>query len=124
MIRTLQSGQYCLACGTQQNDRGFVDMIGEVNVTRDGFEITGVVDVVYCANCLEQAARLIGSASLDEVNNWSHKEYEYIQNQDKLKDEIAAWQQRMFQLANFTVEDFRALAEYEKADKDVPTASS
>jgi hypothetical protein len=59
--------QGCVVCMAATSPRGFVDMVGDINVVRDGYEITGVVDMIVCGTCLEQAARLVGCATQQEV---------------------------------------------------------
>jgi len=94
-----------------------VDFISEVNLTRDGTEISGVADVVVCAQDLEQAAHLIGSPMLSEAQEWAYTESDYQTEIKKLKDEVFAWQQRLLNLANLTPADFAALLQIESASK-------
>jgi hypothetical protein len=74
--------------------RGFVDMVGDINVVRDGYEITGVVDMIVCGTCLEQAARLVGCAAQQEVENFAYREMELVAELEKTKDEVAAERQK------------------------------
>jgi len=77
------------------NDRGFVDLMGTVTLVEEGgTAVTGVVDVYYCGDCLEQAAKLIGSASKAEVESLVFDSVEKDNEIEKLKDEVQAWQQR------------------------------
>jgi hypothetical protein len=86
----------CLACMSASNDRGFVDLIGETTLKRgeDSQEVVGVVDVYYCGSCIEQAARLVGSASREEVEKFAYDQVEKDKQIERLKDEVSAWQQR------------------------------
>jgi hypothetical protein len=83
-----------MICMNSTSPRGFVDMVGEVNVIRDGYEITGVVDMIVCGTCMEQACRLVGCASQQEVENFAYRELELMTQLDKAKDEAHAERQR------------------------------
>lgn len=84
----------CVICGTSVCARGFVDLIGEINVVRDGYEISGVVDLVACALCIEQAAKYVGSATLKEVEDFAHTERDLLYEIEMLKDAVKAEAQR------------------------------
>jgi hypothetical protein len=107
----------CILCMSHQNDRGFVDMIGEVHVKNDHREIVGVVDILICANCLEQAAVLVGSPTAKMSGEMAYREAELLTEIEKLKDEVQAWQQRVMGLANLSLNDLRRLAELEEEAK-------
>ena len=115
----------CVTCGSATNPRGFVDFISEVNVMRNDNTIAGVIDVIVCATCLEQAAGVIGSPTKQESEDWAHQEKAYQEAIEKLKDEVAAWQSRLMSLANLSVSDFEALAQLEEKNKVVvPTTAT
>lgn len=84
----------CVICNSPSSPRGFVDMIGDINVTRNGYEITGVVDMIVCGTCLEQAARYVGCASQKEVEDYAYREVELITELEKTKDEVVSERQR------------------------------
>ncbi len=107
----------CIGCGTSANDKGFVDTFAETNVRRDEFEITGVVDVIFCADCVLQMSRMVGAATPAETEAFAQREFDLLQDNEKLKDEIAGWQQRFLGLANLDVEDFEKLAKLERASR-------
>ena len=86
--------QGCVVCSNSVCDRGFVDMVGDINVVRDGYEITGVVDMIVCGTCLEQAARRVGCASRSEVEDFAYRELELIKELEKTKDEVLAERQK------------------------------
>lgn len=84
----------CITCGTGACPDGFVDMIADVSVTREGRAIVGVVDVIICADCLTQAARQVGCIPKQDSEKltWQVKEGDELVL--KLQDEASAWQQR------------------------------
>lgn len=108
----------CLGCGASACERGFVNMIGEVNITRDGYEITGVADAIYCAHCLEQSSRYVGCASRDEVEAFSYEQKRNEEEIVKLKDEVQAWTQRYERLQNMLLNE-EALSEKLPGSKKV-----
>ena len=83
----------CATCGSSDNARGFVDCMGQTSLLR-GTEIAGDVDIVLCATCLEQAARMVGCASGEETTALTQRVIDAEEEAEKLKDEIAAHQQR------------------------------
>ena len=89
----------CLGCLTQSNDRGFVDTWAEVMVSG------GVQDVVFCADCIHLMGRLVGMATPQETEKFALREYELVEQNEKLKDEAVAWRQRMERLLDLKVED-------------------
>jgi hypothetical protein len=84
----------CLSCGTSQNDRGFVDTFAEVNVKNEAGEIVGVVDAVFCAQCIEQMGNRVGMASKAETEAFAYRELGLVGENDQLKDEVKSWQER------------------------------
>lgn len=98
----------CFGCGTSANDRGFVQTFTDVDVRRDG-EIVGIADVFFCANCLFSMGRMVGMADPQETEEFARKEFELLAEQEKLKDEIFAWQQRFVEISNLAAEDFEKL---------------
>lgn len=113
----------CATCGRSELDAGFVDLIGETvarnPVNGDGF----VVDLILCANCVKEAARLVGCATPVEVNDLVHQKIADDEEIQKLKDEAAAWQDRFLELVNLTGEDFDRLAQ-RRADRTLLTPGS
>lgn len=97
----------CNACGSSVNDRGFVDMIGEVKIMSPEGDVTGIADVYYCATCLEQASRYVGCASRDEVEKFAYREIELVEELDKTRDEVKSWQERHANLINNLSDDFK-----------------
>jgi hypothetical protein len=98
----------CVACGGSVNDRGFVDMIGEVVVKNSEGEFQGVADVYYCATCIEQASRIVGCATRDEVAEFAYREVDLLDQNEKLKDEVESWKQRHENLISNLSEDFKS----------------
>jgi hypothetical protein len=108
------AGKMCILCMSQENARGFVDMVSDVLLYRDGQEVSGIADVWLCANCLEQAARMVGSATKDETMEMAFAINERDEIIKKREDEIQAWQMRLVGLANLDVKDFDDLRRLEK----------
>ncbi len=106
----------CFGCGTAAADRGFIQTFTEVDVKQDG-TIVGIADVFFCANCIHAMGRMVGMATPQETEDFARRELEILNESDKLKDEIASWQQRFLGLANLDVEDFEKLAKLERASK-------
>ena len=84
----------CATCGASENARGFVDMIASVDVVRENHQIAGNIDVVICASCLEQAARMVGSATAQETLDLAQEIIDRDNELIKVKDEVKAWTQR------------------------------
>lgn len=84
----------CPTCGSSVNPRGFVDMISDVDVMREGIGIVGVLDLTLCATCLEQASRMVGCASRDEVYAMAERELELLNELEKVKDEVQSERQK------------------------------
>lgn len=84
----------CISCGSAQNADGFVDLIGQANITRDGYEVIGITDVILCADCVTQAARVVGCIPKKEAVELSSGVMDYQERYSKAADEAAAWQQR------------------------------
>ena len=103
----------CNACGTSSSDKGFVEMIGDVVVRSPEGDITGVVDAIYCGACIEQSARLFGSMTKAESEEFAYRENDMKMELIKAHDEIQAWQQRFLNMANLDIEDFENLKKLE-----------
>lgn len=103
----------CLTCGTSACAEGFVDLIATTKVVRDNYEIKGDVDVVLCANCIEQASNLVGALSIQEseflLEDLTNTSVRYA----KAADEAAAWQQRYENLV-----EIMSLLELKEKDAD------
>jgi hypothetical protein len=95
----------CLSCLTQSNDKGFVNTHVETKLTRMETEIVGFADVDFCADCILQQAKLVGAAMPSETEAFALREYELVTENEKLKDEVEAWRQRMERLIDLKVED-------------------
>lgn len=81
-------------------------MIGDINVTVDGGnQITGIVDMIVCASCMEQGARLVGSATKQETMDFAYRELELRDELEKTKDEVKSWMQRYDQLHKIVLFD-------------------
>lgn len=106
----------CFGCGTSANDRGFIQTFTDVDVRQDG-QVVGVADVFFCGNCIHAMGRLVGMATPQETEDFAKREYDLVNENEKLKDEIAAWQQRFLGMANLNVEDFEKLAKLERVSK-------
>lgn len=106
----------CFGCGTSSVDRGLVRTFADVDVRGDG-EVVGVADVHFCANCLFAMGKLVGMATPQETEDFARRELELLNEAEKLKDEIMAWQQRFLGMANLDVADFEKLAKLERAEK-------
>ena len=108
----------CFGCNTASNDRGFIQTFADVDVRQDG-EIVGVADVHYCANCIFAMGKLVGMATPDETEDFARRELELINEGEKLKDEIQAWQQRFDLLMSetFTEQVKKSLVPLEEEKK-------
>lgn len=84
----------CLTCGTAQHRDGFVDLIAETNIRRENLDIAGNVDIVLCADCITQAARLVGCNTKQEADSLSEMLTEEKKRHEIAADEASAWQQR------------------------------
>lgn len=80
-------------------------MIADVDVKNPMGEITGNIDIVMCALCLEQAARMVGSATKQETDELVQKAIEAKNEAETLRDEVAAWTQRHFNLVDKLSQD-------------------
>jgi hypothetical protein len=89
----------CLGCLSQINDKGFIDTWAEAQGEK------GVLDVVFCADCLRQMGQMVGMGSPEEIEAFAVKEYELTNEIEKLKDEVKAWQMRMETLIGLKIED-------------------
>lgn len=98
----------CFGCGTSSNDKGFVQTFADVDVMQNG-EIVGYADVYFCANCLYAMGNLVGTATPAETEAFARRELDLIEETEKLKDEIMAWQQRFVQMSNLSSDDFEQL---------------
>lgn len=106
----------CFGCGTSSNDRGFIQTFADVDVTGNG-EIVGVADVHFCADCIFAMGKLVGMATPQETEDFARRELELVNDAEKLKDEIASWQQRFLQMADFNQSEIEVLAELSKRGK-------
>jgi hypothetical protein len=113
----------CLSCGSSQNDRGFVDTFAEVNIRRDGHEITGVADAVFCAQCIEQMGQRVGMASKTQVDEFAYRELEKDQEAEKLADEVKAWQERFDALSELLPKGVSLVVAEETEDAPVASES-
>lgn len=86
--------QGCATCGSPSAPHGFVDFYGDTNVKAPAGDITGIIDIVICSTCLEQAARLVGCASRQEVMDFAQREYDLVTELEKVKDEVVSERQR------------------------------
>lgn len=86
--------QGCCICGSPGDTRGFVDLIGEINVKRGDYEIAGVVDLYVCASCMEQAAKVVGCATRKEVEDFAYREHELMTQLEHTKDEVVSERQK------------------------------
>lgn len=84
----------CITCGTSSNIRGFVDLIAEVDITRENHRMIGNVDVILCSDCITQAARQVGCVPAEEAEAMSWNISELTDAVEKAEDEAASWQQR------------------------------
>jgi hypothetical protein len=100
----------CAVCGTSELDAGFVDMIGDTIVTGENKDIVGIVDMIVCARCVMEAARLVGCATPQEVNDLVAQKIQDDERAENLEKELAACQERFLTLINFTKEDFDKIA--------------
>ena len=90
----------CICCMAQFTEGGFVDFIGETLLKNDFGETVGVIDVVVCSDCLRTAARLVGCASREEVEEFAYREIEKDKEIERLRDEVQAHQQRFDNLVS------------------------
>lgn len=109
----------CFGCGTSSNDRGFVQTFTDVDVKQDG-QIVGVSDVHFCGNCILSMGKLFGMATPQETEDFARRELALMEQEEKLRDEIQAWQQRFDGLLSDSFsENVRVVINQEK-DKDAP----
>jgi 5,10-methylenetetrahydrofolate reductase len=101
----------CAVCGTSELDSGFVDMIGDTNVIGEQGDIVGIVDMIVCARCVQEAARLVGCATPQEVNDLMAEKISREEKIENLEKELEASQERFLTLINFTKEDFDKITE-------------
>ena len=105
----------CFGCGTSSSDRGFVQTFADVDVRQDG-EIVGVADVFFCGSCIHAQGRLVGMATPQETEDFARREFELVNDNEKLKDEIQAWQERFLQLSGFAAEDLEQLQKLKESN--------
>ena len=85
----------CVFCGTPAVDRGFVDCIADTVIRALGSEeIVGVVDIKICADCLQQASRLVGCGSPQDFDELVRRCDDAEVALEKTKDEVQSWTQR------------------------------
>jgi hypothetical protein len=84
----------CTTCGSSEAKDGFVNCYGETHVRRQDRSISGTVDLVVCADCLRNAAALVGSMSKKDSEHLIQNVYDRDQENAKLRDEVQAWQDR------------------------------
>jgi hypothetical protein len=101
----------CCVCGTSELDAGFVDMIGDTIVTGENRDIVGVVDLIVCANCVKESARLVGCATPQEVDDLTRQKIEDNERIENLEKELQSWQERFHKVIGFTKDDFDSIAE-------------
>jgi hypothetical protein len=91
-------------------DAGFVDMIGDTNVIGERGDIVGIVDMIVCANCIKESARLVGCATPQEVDDLVNQKFADNERIENLEKELESWQTRFHELINFTKDDFDSIA--------------
>lgn len=105
----LQRPRYgvCPICGASSNDSGFVDFIADVPLRAFGAEgeQVGWADLFVCANCVRSAARLVGCIAPDDVEAFNLREAALMEENEKLKDEIKAHEERFARLVSLTPEE-------------------
>lgn len=107
----------CLSCGASSNDSGFIDTFAEVSVTSDEGGPAGFVDAIFCASCVEQMGRLVGTATRQEVEELVYKQHTLELECEKLKDEVLAEKQRFDMLVSATGDELRSFLDAKaKAD--------
>lgn len=85
-------------------------MLADVDVRNPMGEIVGNVDVIMCGNCMEQSARMVGSATKAETDELV-QEIVDLKNQERtLKDEISSWTQRYYTLIDKLSEEEKVKA--------------
>jgi uncharacterized protein YceH (UPF0502 family) len=89
----------CLSCLAQVSDKGFIDTWAVAMGDK------GVLDVVFCSDCIHQMGRMVGMATPQETEAFALREYELTEEVEKLKDEVDAWRQRLEKLIDLKVED-------------------
>ena len=98
----------CIGCLAAVNDKGFVNTYAETEVRNDVGHSLGVVDVVFCADCVLQQAKLVGGAMPHETEAFALREFDLMTENEKLKDEVQAWQGRVIGLVGLTEADLGA----------------
>lgn len=115
----------CVVCGTATLDAGFVDMVGDtIAFSREGMEHNVVVDMIVCARCIRQAATKVGCADPGQVEEFAYREKQLEEENQKLKDEIQAWQERFLAMVNLQASDFDKLADAFNAANPDPAPST
>lgn len=95
----------CLTCLSQNNDKGFVNTYASTELRNDMGEAIGEVDIVFCADCLLQQAKLVGAAMPAEVEAFAYREHDLTEENEKLKDEVLAWKERLAKLVDLKLDD-------------------
>jgi hypothetical protein len=86
-------------------------MIGDTIVTGEAGDITGIVDMIVCANCVKESARLVGCATPAEVDDLVRQKIADSERIENLEKELQSWQERFNQVIGFTKADFDTIAE-------------
>jgi len=86
--------QGCPFCGASVHERGFVDCIADTVVRNPEGQVSGVVDIYICASCAEQIARMVGSATQVETLEMAQTSIDLMEELEKTRDEVKAWNQR------------------------------
>ena len=114
----------CLACGGSDVPRGFVDMIGETVLRRslEDDTLVQVVDIYYCALCIEQAAQMIGSMTQEQTQQMAFDFVELQEENERLKDAVEAERQKFENL--ITLASAKNPEERERHDSDLMRGKS
>ena len=108
----------CLSCGTSSCDGGFIDTFAEVKVAGGGAD--GFVDAIFCANCVIQAAQLVGASSRAQMEEQIYKQVALEEENEKLKDEVQMHAERFNVLTTATAAELREFAESKRVDPPEP----
>lgn len=89
-----QIHQSCVTCGSNIEPRGYVNLLAEITVHIPNYEAPGRIDLILCAKCLEQAARLVGSASQQDTLDLANRVIEAEKKAEIARNDAEYWQAR------------------------------
>ena len=95
-----------------------MDTFAEVKVSGGGAD--GFVDAIFCANCILQAAQLVGASTRAQMEEQIYKQVALEEENEKLKDEVFAEKERFNVLVTATASELREFAESKRELSEKP----